>query len=240
MIIKKAESFCGAVERKPKVVFYCAIIVALGIGIFIGAFSGNRTEKIGLSKNTCDNINAEIGSLAIMGIDESVTNKLRELNKIYEANCKGKRFKPAKTVSAPVSEPVMVESEKRPERTCEVIERKRLELIFDEMNASANDLVYNAVNYSHLVKYGCPENMEKFKQLAIRQINIANAMNGDMLSEYDIYHNVGFYKDKLRVYRDLAEQGEFVREARRIMEMANRLGEPALEFIGEIERILSE
>ena len=139
------------------------------------------------------------------------------------------------------AEPAKIVPERPAElRTCDIIEQKKLGMINDEMDASPDNLAWNAEVYSDLVKYGCPENAAKFRNLALRQLEIADAMIGENVGYFVTFNDGNLYKTQMRVYKNLKEQGEIAQEARRIMQKAQRLGEPALEFISEIERILSE
>jgi signal transduction histidine kinase len=131
-----------------------------------------------------------------------------------------------------------------PERTCEAIEVQLLQRIIPENSINpwdADIFLRNASVYSDLMRAGCPENSERFRTQAIRQLDIASAMHGDVtIWDVNDYPGRNFQIQRMRVYREVKEESEVVREARRIMERASRLGEPALRFISEIERVFAE
>jgi len=137
-------------------------------------------------------------------------------------------------------------AQKQPERTCEAIERHMLNRVVPEDEINSNNwnapetFMNNARIYSDLVRQGCPENSEKFRDLAVRQIEIATALHGE-ISEEEIEHSGGnFHIRRIEISKEVKEETEVVREARRIMERASRLGEPALRFIAEIEKAFKE
>lgn len=124
--------------------------------------------------------------------------------------------------------------------TCEKIEELKSKGLVDENTAAVEDFIKNAEIYSDLVKYGCPENSARFRQLAVRHLDIAAALRGEDLYEYELNEDGWLYKTRLRVYKNLDQESEAVREARRVIEKAHKFGEPALRFIAEIEKIISE
>jgi len=127
--------------------------------------------------------------------------------------------------------------DEQPERACETIERHVLRAIVpeDKIDASAMDVVgafmHNARMYAQLIEVGCPENTERFRTLAVRQLDIALALGGDI----EAAGNAG-----VQAGETAQGESEVVSEARRIMRKARRLEEPALQFIGAIERAFSE
>ncbi|MCL2737292.1 MAG: hypothetical protein FWE17_00305 [Alphaproteobacteria bacterium] len=143
--------------------------------------------------------------------------------------------------------PVMVEPQRLPDRTCEAIEVQLLNRIVpeDEINSQDNFasemFMHNSRIYSDLMRVGCPENSERFRDLARRQLDIASALLGEIrLDDGGHIQEEHRHIRRMRIAREVQEETEFVREARRIMERASRLGEPALWFIGEIERVFME
>ncbi|MCL2538243.1 MAG: hypothetical protein FWF34_02060 [Alphaproteobacteria bacterium] len=141
----------------------------------------------------------------------------------------------------PAKAPVAPTNENAQERVCEVVESKLMERIENESDIptySPERFLDNAQVYVDLVNWGCPENADKFRAAATRQLEIANALHGE-INQRNTDRN--FNQMQMQIYRNLAtEQGEFAREFRRILDKANRLGEPAIQFVAEVERIFSE
>jgi len=224
MKTKKNKTNTDTHARKTWLVFFCGVVITLLIGIFVG-----RTiidfEPGGLPKATCRNINSEITALKNMGINESSVNKLRELTAIYSEQCRGRIFKIANLRRAP-------------EKTCEVIERKMLGKITDERQSDdPYAFIQNAEIYSDLMTQGCPENTETFRQLAIRQLEIATVLYGEIV-ERNIHDE--FHRIRLHIYMNVKGLDEVAAEARRLYGIARRIGGAAVGFAAEVERILTD
>ena len=88
----------------------------------------------------------------------------------------------------------------------------------------------NAKIYANLSERGCPENSEKFKELAKQELEIARALTDDkMESESEATEMVETYKRlQLQV------------EAERMIEKAKKLTNPAIDFIIQLEKIIEE
>ncbi|MCL1902270.1 MAG: hypothetical protein FWG18_01430 [Alphaproteobacteria bacterium] len=156
----------------------------------------------------------------------------------------GAVFRPWPTKSPRPNDAAEIASTKRMQ-TCEVIEQKMTEWIYPEMRANTFDLAHNAETYSRLSIHGCPENAAKFKELALRQLEIANAMNDGDIREYqfDDYESRQFHVIRIRVLKNLAPDIA-AREGLRVIERAYGFMASAQspvtiqEFIYEIEGIL--
>ncbi|MCL2338667.1 MAG: hypothetical protein FWC51_01785 [Proteobacteria bacterium] len=114
--------------------------------------------------------------------------------------------------------------------TCAAIETLKLRGLPDENSDDTNAHIIRAYIYADLTEYGCPENREAFAQLSDRELQIAAALHGNHASD-----NAG----NVVVYRTAAE-GEVAREARRVIEKAKQIGEPMIQFISSVEKIMSD
>ncbi|MCL1785760.1 MAG: hypothetical protein FWG39_01240 [Alphaproteobacteria bacterium] len=228
------------------------IVSALGIGVAAGWLAAHGGFDSGMSKETCKELETKIRDFSLTGgmgtTAESMTARalqLKELNNVYSKNCVGiksvfNKVKPSVPVLA-------AKTEKLPERTCEAVEIKMLEKINDENEIDARRydayeyFIQNARIYADLMRLGCPENSEKFRALAIRQLDIATALQGEF-NEHDAYDSnaVQSHANRMQVYKQVHGESEFIQEARRVMEKARHLGEPALQFLGAIEKVFAE
>ena len=96
-----------------------------------------------------------------------------------------------------------------------------------------NHDVYDRINrakiYANLSERGCPENAQKFVELAKHELEIARALEDDMFSESETIEVVETYK---RLNMQAA--------AEEIFETAKKLTNPAIDFILEVEKIINE
>jgi len=220
------------------------VIAALVVGIFIGysrsaLASPDIADSIidGISVEDCRSLESIVSNMRNRwknDIDEQVEHiraTIRAEN-IYRKNCPDR----------PVQENL-------PERTCEAIEVQMQVRIVPEsliIDMYGNDsapyvLMDNAETYTTLIRLGCPENADRFRALAVRQMEIASALLGEINEGQLRNNNVGSHVRLMRIYESLKEDSEFQREARRVIERASRFGiEVAQDFISRIERIRAE
>ncbi len=119
--------------------------------------------------------------------------------------------------------------------TCEEIERVltmklqcrgKYETCFD-----VDDHVENAQIYANLSERGCPENSQKYKELAAQELEIARALTDD-----DVSDNRREATEMVETYKRLQMQTE----ATKMLEKAKRLTNPAIDFIIQLEKIIEE
>lgn len=115
-------------------------------------------------------------------------------------------------------------------RTCEEIERTletQIDTNYHPSNTHAR--MRNAEVYSTMAERGCPENAEKYKELALRQIDVVSAVSSDD----ELMDN----KDAIvETYKKLQMQ----EAARNFLNKMDRLINPATDFIFELERVINE
>ena len=115
------------------------------------------------------------------------------------------------------------------DKPCQVIERTLKGNISTCSGSECH--LSNAEVYSKMSEDGCPENSEKYKQMALNELQIAEGVrikDGD-LSEYDVRTTVNTYK-KLQMQN----------EARRYIKKAEKLINPGVDFIMELQRVIEE
>nr|MBQ0091364.1 hypothetical protein [Candidatus Enterousia merdequi] len=190
------------------------------IGFTLNNFSNNSIHST-MTKKDCDKITEQI-------INAGYNNKtelIEELNEVYSENCKNRIFEEPKTIEEPKPE-----EKNLPETTCGKIEMLLLERLNPLEYQDSYAHIDNAKIYANLSERGCPENSEKFKELAKQELEIARALTDDkMESESEATEMVETYKRlQLQV------------EAERMIEKAKKLTNPAIDFIIQLEKIIEE
>ena len=191
------------------------------MGVMVG-FIINGSDRINhsiMTKGQCNDISDRI----IMAARNNQPDLIEQLNKVYSENCLNRVFE------QPKPQPRM--EEKLPETTCGKIESllsERLNPVeWDDSEAHTD----NAKIYANLSERGCPENSEKYKQLAKQELEIARALNDD-----NIQRNPDESVEIVETYKRLQMQ----QEAERMIEKAKKLTNPAIDFIIQLEKIIDE
>ena len=115
------------------------------------------------------------------------------------------------------------------ERNCEKIEEMLQSTVISWNSLNAKDHINNAEIYANLSERGCPENYQKYVDLARQELEIARALQDDNLSNQDTIEVVETYK---RIQMQNAAQ--------EILDKAKRITNPAIDFIIELEKIINE
>lgn len=127
----------------------------------------------------------------------------------------------------------MVQQDDEP--ACAEIERAMKNAVADceyeaQYDRKFSCYLHNAELYSSLVQKGCPENMEQNKEQALRQIEIATALKTEAeLNRQEVESVIDTYK-KLQMQE----------QARMLLDKVQRLTNPAIDFILQMERIINE
>jgi len=201
------------------------LVALLGIGILIGALYSHsgRPKKLAMSDEQCSQLASEI--IFVMGRGAGDAGRLRALNDIYATNCAGRAVNVEKPAPAPQPNAV-------PDKMCDAVERPLLDKLNanDENSTSAIDHLNRAQTLADLANRGCPENSERYKELALREIEIARALNNDNLNDQQSV------VEMVETYKKLQMRAE----AEKIFEKAKKLTNPAIDFILQIEKIINE
>lgn len=113
---------------------------------------------------------------------------------------------------------------------CQVVEDILTQKLYPEYATAAAAHFENADIYVTLVERGCPENSEQFKNLALRDIEIATALTpAENITEYETEIVIDTYKKM-----DMQAQ------AQQFLDKMQQLTDPAIEFILKMEKIINE
>ena len=125
------------------------------------------------------------------------------------------------------------DEERVPVSTCEKIEVELSGQLMCNYNrhCSENNHINDAKIYANLSERGCPENSEKYKNLAKQELEIARALTDD-----NVEHNPGESVEIVETYKRLQMQAE----AERMIEKAKKIANPAIDFIIQLEKIIEE
>ena len=213
-------------ENENKKTGVYGIIGAIAL-ILIGGIFGfilNGTTRINhstMSKGDCNNIANQI----MYAARNNQPQLIEQLNKVYSENCLDREFEQPKPQPQPKEE-----ERKLPETTCGQIEMLLRDRLEPADSHESGDHIQNAKIYANLSERGCPENAEKYKNLAAQELEIARALNDDNLNQQ--FESV----EIVETYKRLQMQ----QEAARMIEKAKKLTNPAIDFIIELEKIIEE
>lgn len=189
---------------------------------------------VGYVINGADHVNrstmsqSQCREIATRIIDAAYNNNsalIEQLNKVYSENCLNREFEQPKPQPTPKAE-----KNKLPETTCGKIENLLMARLYSADNPDAEAHIDNAKIYANLSERGCPENSEKYKNLAKQELEIARALNDD---------DLGYKEDSIEIvetYKRLQMQVE----AERMIEKAKKIANPAIDFIIQLEKIIEE
>lgn len=117
------------------------------------------------------------------------------------------------------------------ERPCQVIERQLSAQL--SMGDSVNSWLHsrNAKIYSQMAEDGCAENAKKYKQLALNELQIAEGIRVDEndIDQSEMLTTVNTYK-KLQMQN----------EAKKYIKKVEKLVDPGIDFIMELQRVIEE
>ena len=115
------------------------------------------------------------------------------------------------------------------EKNCEKIENLLNGQIDRGMALDANTHIDNAKIYANLSERGCPENSQKYVDLAKQELEIARALEDDEMDHEETIEVVETYK-RLKMQS----------AAQEILDKAKKITKPAIDFIIELEKIINE
>ena len=191
------------------------------VGLFLtGALVGfilNGSDRVNhsiMTKGQCNDISDRI----IMAARNNQPDLIEQLNKVYSENCLNRVFEQPK--------PQPRTDEKLPETTCGKIEMLLTERLYPVDSPDAEAHTDNAKIYEDLSERGCPENSEKYKELARQELQIANALKGEKVNistcaqiervlipelqctdGYMICGNSNIHINNAKIYANLSERG---------------------------------
>jgi len=113
-------------------------------------------------------------------------------------------------------------------KTCQEIEQV-LSGMIDMFPRSAEQYINNAQIYANLSERGCPENSQHFVELAAKELEIARALRDDEFNESETVEVVETYK-----------RLEMKQVAKEVLDKVQKLTDPAIDFILQMEKIINE
>lgn len=238
----KVYTCCSPRQRFLGIVALGGLFVCgLAVGIIINGGASRNVKKIEMTVSQCESIASEIVYLGAHASNPDL-ERLRELNKIYSANCTGRVVEP---VNVPTSE---TQQDEEPMETCELIENLFLGYIYSENTSNIDEHKANVDIYTKLVNFGCPENVEKYQALIAREQDILTALTNDEKSDEnaqpcveiervlsatlpyaDKYSNSDTRIDRAKIYANMSERGcpensaKYVQLAKQELEIARAL-----------------
>lgn len=218
-------------KSSHKILITIGLAALFAVGIAAGIIYSNYNRKASWTQESCDALSQRI--VLKSGWIKSYTGELKdmeELNnykRIYSDNCSGMQkdsSENAEQAKQQQSGPPL------PDETCEAIEKIMLQRIDDNTTGIPDAHMFNANTYSTLAEFGCPENHDKFERLAVREIDIARALNDDK-----------FYDDNEKIQIvDIYDKAQMKEEAKKFINKMQKLSDPAIDFIYEAQKIFAE
>ncbi len=197
--------------------FACGLILGL-------SYRGEEYVSKKLSAQECDAIATEIVNITQRGATAENVETLNELNMAYSNGCAGRLVIIEK-------EPV-ISVDNRPEimSTCARIEQLLKDRLYPEDTTNYIHHLRNADTYSSLADRGCVENADMYKTLALRELEIANALQPT--------ENMGTQDAEIVI--DTFKKLDMQQEAREFLNKVEQLIDPATDFVLKMEQIINE
>ena len=207
--------------RKNRVYGIIGMVALFMVGAIFGFVlnGADRPNRSVMTEEQCQTLTIKLSN----AVNNSRYDEIEILNKIYSQNCLDRVF-PKKVKEE------QVEKTKMPETTCGQIQRILSERLYSVDSPDAEAHIDNAKIYANLSERGCPENSQKYKELAKKELEIARALNDDILRNADDSIEI------VETYKRLQMQAE----AEKMIEKAKKLTNPAIDFIIQLEKIIEE
>lgn len=212
--------------------FLCGLMIGLPIGARHNSIGDEKQQLIGMTAKQCDDIATRI--MNAMNSYPTDASLIAELNKLYSDNCAGRVFIQQKEAKEATRSPESQEYKlaARPDSdmpTCERIEVLLADNLIPDMGDYRNAMI-NANIYASMVEYGCPENAEQNRKSALEALQIANALSNDLAQDQNNAYSV------IDTYKKL----EMQTQAREFLNKVQKLTDPAIDFILQMEKIINE
>ncbi len=215
---------CCSTSHKIWSAIALAGLFACGLILGLSYRSGNE-QPAAISAEQCDAIANEIVKITTDGANVENINSLNELNAAYSNGCAGRLVIIERPVAA-------APSQKHPEimATCARIEKLLIARLYPEDSPEYWRHLQNADTYSSLADKGCAENADMYKALALRELEIATALQPE--------ENMG--ENDAEIVIDTFKKLDMQQEAKEFLDKIERLVDPATDFILQMEQIINE
>ena len=117
------------------------------------------------------------------------------------------------------------------ENPCKVIENTLLNQIDNSCMDSSKCHLRNAAVYSKIVEDGCPDTQQKYARLALDELQIAD---GVRVNDGEVYQDE--MRSTVNTYKKLQMQNE----AKKYIKKVEKLVNPGIDFIMELQRVIEE
>lgn len=197
--------------------FACGLILGL-------SYRNDEVALRALNAEQCDAIASEIVNITSNGATAENIDMLNELNQAYSNGCAGRLVIIEK-------EPV-VQTTERTEimSTCSRIEQLLKQRLHPEDTGSYREHLANADTYSTLADRGCQENADMYKTLALRELEIATALQPEE----------NMRQRDAEIVIDTFKKLDMQREAQEFLDKMEKLIDPATDFILQMEQVINE
>ena len=182
--------------------FVCGLMLGL-------TYRGEPVARDVLSIEQCDAIANEIVSITQRGANAEDAKILNELNTAYTSGCAGRLVIIERDVPAPVASVDTPASRPEIMSTCMRIEKLLVQRLYSEDS---------------------PENADMYKALALRELEIASALQPE--------EDMG--EGDAEIVIDTFKKLDMQQEAREFLDKIERLVDPATDFILQMEQIINE
>lgn len=218
------EKTVNSIPVSRKILGVVALVGLFACGVFIGATLNNNhapssdDKVIKFSEGNCYSLINKMTSTN----DADMVEKLKE---VYNDNCANRII-----YTEPVTVPDDADDEPGDVTTCERIEQLLELRLASEGDSDPRAHLNNANTYTRLAERGCPENVDKYRALAAREIEITTALRPvEEMPEYDVENVVDVYK---KVKMQAAAQ--------QVIDTLQKASEPTIDFILKLEKIINE
>ena len=197
--------------------FVCGLV--LGLSYVPRGDSDNM-----LAAQECDAIASEIVAIAQRGVNDADAQVLDDLNAAYASGCPGRLVIIDKPVVATAAPQVEIMS------TCARIEQLLTARLRPEDSPDYISHLRNADTYSTLADRGCAENADMYTTLALRELEIASALQP----------TENMLESDAQIVIDTFKKLDMQREAQEFLNKIEKLIDPATDFILQMEQIINE
>lgn len=238
-VIQMTESQCNDIARQMTNTSFDAAKLAELNKIYsencAGRLQPKRVQQKSTEKKpqeTCEIIEEMLSSDlygAGMWDYNNPTHDIEIYQKLIEYGCPENQEKYQKAIETE-KQIIQAFANKQEKSTCQQIEASLLgRLPHGGAELNSDERIERAKIYANLSERGCPENSQKYVDLAKQELEIARALQDDKFSENDTIEVVETYK---RLNMQAAAQ--------EIFDVAKKLTNPAIDFILEVEKIINE
>ncbi len=197
--------------------FACGLILGL-------TYNEGNMPRQNFDPEQCDAIASEIVNITTNGATAENIDVLKELKEKYSSGCAGRLVLIEKTsiVDANKSQEIM--------STCARIESLLKQRLYSEDSVNYIDHLANADTYSSIAENGCSENADMYKALALRELEIATALQPEK----------NMRQRDAAIVIDTFKKLDMQREAKEFLNKIEKLIDPATDFILQMEQVINE